>query len=80
MKLLKHKVYSQLKNGKIWKKTKNTKMPRFNIYRQLQVIVDSFSFDCYPQFKFLVKHSYTVMLVPGNMLYTKCFSFTSAHI
>ena len=53
MKLLKHKVYSHLENGKIPIIKKNTKMPRFNIYQQQQVIVDSLSFDCLPQFKFL---------------------------
>ena len=53
MELLKHKVYSHLENGKIPIITKNTKMPRFNIYQQQQVIVDSLSFDCFPQFKFL---------------------------
>ena len=55
-------------------------MPRFNIYQQLQVIVDSFSFDCFPQFKFPTTNSYIVMFSPGNMLYAKCFSFTSGHI
>ena len=76
MKLLKHKVYSHLENNN----NKNTKMPRFNIYQQLQVIVDSFSFDCFPQFKFPTTNSYIVMFSPGNMLYAKCFSFTSGHI
>ena len=55
MKLLKHKVYSHLEIGKIPIITKNAKMPRFNIHQQLQVIVDSFSFDCFPRFKFPTK-------------------------
>ena len=80
MKLLKHKVYSHLENGKIPIITKNTKMARFNIYQQLQVIVDSFSFDCFPQFKFPTKNGYIVMFSPENLLNTKLFSFSSAHI
>jgi hypothetical protein len=52
---LKHKVYSHLEIGKIPIITKNAKMPRFNIHQQLQVIVDSFSFDCFPRFKFPTK-------------------------
>ena len=80
MKLLRHKVYFHLENGKMPIITKNTKIPRFNIYQQLQIIVDSFSCDCFPQFKFPTTNSYIVMFSPGNMLYTKCFSFTSGHI
>ena len=30
-------------------------MSRFNIYQQLHVIVDSFSLDVFPQFKFPTK-------------------------
>jgi hypothetical protein len=36
-------------------KKKYTKMSRFNIYQQLHAIVDSFSFDVFPQFRFPTK-------------------------
>jgi hypothetical protein len=44
-------------------KKKYTKMSRFNIYQQLQVIVDSFSFDFFPQFKFPTKQSLMIPML-----------------
>ena len=73
MKLLKHKVYSHLENRKIPIITKNTKMPRFNIYRQLQIIVDSFSFDCFPQFKFPTKNWLYSNVSPGKSVIYQVF-------
>ena len=80
MKVLKHKVYSHLENGKMPIITKNTKMPRFNIYQQLQVIVDSFSFDCFPQFKFPTTNSYIVMFSPGKSVICQAFLLHQAVI
>ena len=73
MKVLKHKVYSHLENGKMPIITKNTKMPRFNIYQQLQIIVDSFSCDCFPQFKFPTTNSYIVMFFRGKSVIYQVF-------
>ena len=80
MKLFKHKVYSNLENGKIRIIAKNTKMPRFNIYQQLQVIVDSFSFDCFPQFKFPTKQWPYSNVFPWKSVIYQVFSPSPALI
>ena len=73
MKLVKHNVYSHLEKSKIPIITKNTKMPRFNIYRQLQVVVDSFSFDCFHQFIFPTKKWLYSNVFPGKFAMYQVF-------
>jgi len=82
MKLLKHKVYSYLENGKIPIKTKHTKRPRYNIYRQLncRLLLIHFHLIVFLNLNSRQKKGYVVMFSPGNLLYTKFFSFTSGHI
>jgi hypothetical protein len=50
-------------------------MPRFNIYQQLQVIVDSFSFDSFPQFKFPTKTWLHSNAIPGKSAIYQVFLF-----
>ena len=73
MKLLKHKVYSHFENGKMPIITKNTKISRFNMYQQLQIIVDSFSCDCFHQFKFPTTNSYISNVFPGKSVIYQVF-------
>ena len=82
MKLLKHKVYSPVENVKIPIITTNTKMSRFIICRQLNcsLLLIHFHLIVFINLNSRQKNGYIVIFSPGNLLYTKFFSFISAHV